>query len=621
MRCFFLALILLISGISEAAPFYQQLEKKGLTQYWLKLLHYQKRLFGGYVSLVDSPEFFAHPDGKYDPIGELEATVALFSDVEARVGFFNHHPQCVFVERYRFLKKAGIVKTGDLDCPEFNDWKKGIGAKSVVLVFSSSFPNNPASIFGHTFIRFRGEEKHSLLDYSASYAALTEGEPEGLVYAIKGLLGSYKGVFSITPYYMKVNQYNNSQSRDLYEYELNISEAGVERIVNHLWELYSTAYFDYYFLDENCSYILSKVLELGNPEWNLSEIGRWYYLPGDSIKLATRIPDAVKNIHFRPSLKKQVIAQLNQLNENQQDRFFAVIRGELALKNIKNVNVLDALIVYWNFRKSEARGALPEEDKALFRQSLLQRAQIAEKSTIIQVDDDQSNRPEFGHEPSLISFGIGNIDNTTVYRLNIKSGLHDLLASDKGLEPFSQIDFLGLGVEYHPLEKRTNITQVTFIDIVSLHPYTAFDPRFSWQIGAHYGQIHDLKCRDCYKFNFDFGAGGSFYLAATNAVFYAMSGIFSETSEYFRDSQRFGPFVEVAVVGNFAKKYRFQIKQTIRADGLKDFPTDYYVTSSVGQSYAWSNNWEIRLANQFVSRYGSSEIQTENHELRLGYYF
>lgn len=573
------------------------------------------------MSRVDSPRFFNHPNGKYDPSKELEATVALFTNRQAQAGFFKHHPQCVFVERYRFLKKAGIVVADDLPCPDFIEWKRGIGAKSIVLVFSSSFPNNPASVFGHTFIRFKREEKNSLLDYSASYAAFTEGEAQGLLYAIKGLVGGYKGGFSIAPYYMKVNQYNNSQNRDLYEYELNLSMEGVERIVNHLWELYSTAYFDYYFFDENCSYILAKVLELGNPDWNLSDINRWYYLPSDSIKHVTRIGGAVRKIHFRPSLKKQVIARLNKLDAGERALFFGVKEGDIALEEIKNSHVLDALIAYGNYKKRERKGAFSEQDHAFFRKLLLQRAQIEEKSVDFNVDENESDRPEFGHAPSQLSLGMGNINNTAVYRLNFKSGLHDLLSSDRGFEPFSQIEFLGGELQYSQEAQKVNISEVTFIDVVSLTPYTSFDPRFSWKIGVHYEQIHDLECDDCYKYDSDIGFGGSFYLGTTNAVFNILSGVFSEISEHFESSHRLGPFIECSIIGNLSKTYMFQIKQTVRANGLENFPKDYYLISSVGQSVTLGANWDVRLENRFVSRYKSSEVQTHIHELKLGYYF
>ncbi|MCP4753554.1 MAG: DUF4105 domain-containing protein [Proteobacteria bacterium] len=621
MRIFLIVLLLLLSERSEAASHYHRLEKNGSAEYWLKLLHYDEDFFGNYISRIDSPLFFAHLEGKHDPSKELDATIASFNDVQARVGYFKKHPQCVFVERYQFLKNAGLIRTKDLPCPDFNEWKKGIGAKSIVLVFSSSFPNNPASIFGHTFIRFKQEGENSLLDYSASYAAHTEGDTVGLRYAILGLLGGYKGRFVIAPYYMKVNEYNNSESRDLYEYELNLSQDGVERIVNHLWELYSTAYFDYFFIDENCSYILSKVLELGNPDWNLSDINRWFYIPSDSIKSITRIPGAVRKIHFRPSLKKQVLAKLNELSSEEQDLFFGAKGGKTALESIKNINVLDALIAYWNFRKREEKGAFSKQNRALFRKTLLLRARIEEKSQDIEVAYDEGNRPEFGHDPSRFSFGIGKTDDTTVYRLDFKAGLHDLLSNRIGIEPFSQIDFLGCGIEYDDEERKTNLTYITLIDIVSLHPYTSFDPRLSWKLGATYERIHDLTCNECYKYDVDFGAGGSFHLGTPNALLYVLTGAFGEASEYFGDSNRLGPFLEWSIIGNLSKSYTLQIKQTIRGDALNNFPKDYYSTTFLGQSFSWNRNWNVRLQSQLVSKYKSSEVQTYIHELQLGYNF
>ncbi|MGK5093356.1 DUF4105 domain-containing protein [Deltaproteobacteria bacterium TL4] len=621
MKILFIGFCLVITTSSYAASFYQQLENKGLERYWLKLLHYEKNWLGHEISRVDGPLFFLHPDGKWNPALELEATLASFQDASARVGYFKQPPQCVFTERYRFLKKAGFVKTEALPCSDFKEWKEGLGAKAIVLIFSSSFPNNPASIFGHTFIRFNREQKNELLDYSASYAAYTEGETKGLVYAFKGLTGGYKGSFVISPYYMKVNEYTNSESRDLYEYELNLSQEGIEQILNHLWELYSTTYFDYYFLTENCSFMMSEVLELGNPDWNLSNVKRWYYLPSDAIKLAAKIPGAIRKVHFRPSFKKQLSEKLETLDAREQGIFFAVNKGDIDPQTLKDVNLLDALIAYWNFRKREAKGKLSEEDTLLFRRILLSRAQITEKSPVEPVVPYPKEGPEFGHEASRISVGMGNLNGSQILGIHFSSVLQDLLSDDLGFEKFSQIDLLGLGLEYHYEKNLMDILQIRFVNIVSLQPYTSFDPRVSWKLGVNYQKIYDLKCSDCYKFDVDAGMGGSFYLGISKALLSLIIGGFGEFSKDFETSCRLGPFVEWGLLDNPWRYYKIQLKQVLRYDTQKNFPKDYYISSFLGQALSWGKNWELRLQNHFISRYQSASINTTFHELQLGYYF
>ena len=71
-------------------------------------------------------------------------------------------------------------------------------------------------------------------------------------------------MFHALPYFYKVREYNDYESRDLWEYDLNLSPRAVAMLVAHLWELGST-YFDYFYLSENCSYHSLAVLGVAEP--------------------------------------------------------------------------------------------------------------------------------------------------------------------------------------------------------------------------------------------------------------------------------------------------------------------------------------------------------------------
>lgn len=186
-------------------------------KYWLKLLHFQDG-----ASLADGEKFFLSPDGKKNPEAELLATIEAFKDPKKTVGWFNYHPQCVFKERYEFLKSQHLLDgVPAVACPMLDEWKAGLNADSITLIFSSSYPNNPSSLFGHTLLRLNQVgKKNDLLDYAVAFSAMPEKEDLGLIFAFKGFFGGYKGLFEVTKYYTKVNEYNNGESRDLIEYNL-----------------------------------------------------------------------------------------------------------------------------------------------------------------------------------------------------------------------------------------------------------------------------------------------------------------------------------------------------------------------------------------------------------------
>ncbi|MGT0149952.1 Lnb N-terminal periplasmic domain-containing protein [Vibrio metschnikovii] len=104
-----------------------------------------------------------------------------------------------------------------------------------------------------------------MVAFAINFAAEPEGNDNPALYAMKGLFGFYPGRFTVMPYYRKVREYNDIESRDIWEYPLNLTEQEVERVLLHLWEM-QLAEFDYYFLDENCSYQLLALLELARDD-------------------------------------------------------------------------------------------------------------------------------------------------------------------------------------------------------------------------------------------------------------------------------------------------------------------------------------------------------------------
>ena len=170
---------------------------------WLLLGHYEKTLLGNKSSFRGP--LFIDTEGYNSPEKELLATVvALFSESTELTEKFKRHPQCQFLARRKWLiQKLNIQKEDVLPCAERELWKKQLGATSVNLIFASSDLGNPASSFGHTFLKLvnpANAKNKDLIDYGVNYAADGD-ENEGLFYAVKGLFGVYSGRFTMLPYH------------------------------------------------------------------------------------------------------------------------------------------------------------------------------------------------------------------------------------------------------------------------------------------------------------------------------------------------------------------------------------------------------------------------------------
>jgi len=193
------------------------------------------------VSDADDPRFFLAPNGKTDPQAELAATLRAFFKPN-RVGGDPQPAQCAFVARYHWLKaelKFDDRRLPPQDCERFQQWFHELNAEAVTLVFASAYLNNPASLFGHTLLRLdrRGQtDQTRLLAYAINYAA-DDSDSNALMYAIDGIAGGFRGRFDIQPYYKLVRAYNDLESRDLWEYQLRLTEPQLRRLLEHIWEL------------------------------------------------------------------------------------------------------------------------------------------------------------------------------------------------------------------------------------------------------------------------------------------------------------------------------------------------------------------------------------------------
>ncbi|HEY6876732.1 MAG TPA: DUF4105 domain-containing protein, partial [Polyangiales bacterium] len=245
---------------------------------WLKLVHYRKRpITRRWVSDADGTAFFLAKNGKTNPQAELEATIrAVLSPAKSpQPDDLDAHPACMFPARTLFLmRELGLDprQLGASVCPKFNTYITELRPTGVSLIFTSYYLNNPSSAFGHTFLRIHKEsyavgERRELLDYGLDFSAdVTTHNP--IAYTVMGLSGLFRGTFKRIPYYYKVREYNDAESRDLWEYELGLNDAQRLMLVAHLWEVGHT-HFDYFYLGENCSYAIVGVIDAAWPELDL----------------------------------------------------------------------------------------------------------------------------------------------------------------------------------------------------------------------------------------------------------------------------------------------------------------------------------------------------------------
>ncbi len=484
-------------------------------------MHYRSTLFGGWESEVDGAPFFLAPDGKTDPEHELDATLlAFFAPIPKDA---NAHAQCQFPARFGWLDEQLHFDRGQLpnvQCKAYAEFLDLLRPQGLTLVFSSYYLNNPASALGHTFLRVdqalnSGDNSRELLDYGVDYGANVD-TTNALLYAIKGVFGLFPGTTHRVPFSYKVREYNDYESRDLWEYDLNLSKPEVDRVVAHIWELGST-YFAYYYLTENCSYQILGMLEVANPNLRLLKGLNKPVIPADTVKALFNNPGLVRHIEYRPSNRTQFLQRMSALTSAEEDAVALLMRDPRAklpasLSVAQQVKVLDTALDLLDVqlaRDTVKKRSDIDEQGAERQQALLERRAGYD----VQTDEPhyappEHQMPHLSHGGQRLGLGSG-YDHQRGYfhALSFRLALHDLADPTAGLPEGAEIEFLPVRLRYYVESPKLSLEELTLARVKSLTPLGRFSHSWSWMVEAGSHRNHDAGCDQCYTGLGRFGAG------------------------------------------------------------------------------------------------------------------
>lgn len=482
-RRFFTAIVWLLSLHTinvQSAPL-PDIKPLSHHPYWLKLGHYLPKALGGYKSTVDSNEFFNSANGKYSPQDELEATLdKLYQGSDDDIT----QARCRFPARYAWLESLQ-GKKAQFDCPEMEKWEKTLSPRGLTLVFPTAFMNNPSSMFGHTLLRIDANDQtqnKELVAFAVNFAAQPHTKDNAALYALKGLTGSYPGYFTVMPYYRKVREYNDIESRDIWEYPLNFSQEEVNRILLHLWEM-KHAEFDYYFLDENCSYQLLALLQLANDKLNLVNDFPLYAIPADTVSALVEA-GLTQSPKYREAFGTRLLFESKQID----DRLFHAAK-QARLGNFPSATqytdseraaVLEFTYEWLNYDLYDLGLERNSTAKKLTR-LLRERSQIDAPSPFEEVPTP-STSPDLGHRSARIGFShllTNHAANRTAFEW--RPSYHDLYDNQNGYIPGAKISFLDtkLSLNNHG---NSQLEHFYFMDAMAIAPSNRVLSSLAWNL-------------------------------------------------------------------------------------------------------------------------------------------
>lgn len=573
----------------------EKIEIIGNSNEWKKILFYVPAWGRGELSIVDDPKFFADAAGRTQPQDELAATIKAFTE-----GMNSSRQQalCKYPARRKFLEKALNTRFEDPEpdnssdvCKRNKIFTERVKAENVSLIFSSYFAGSPASLFGHTLLKFKkanpeatvvpeaagtdaaapadankdgnaegdspdtkdtakgkaspaagekissihdlvirqadSDSENSLLDYGVNHAAYPSTQ-NPILYPIFGLTGMFPGMVSMMPYYVKVQEYNNAESRDLWEYDLNFTADEVSSMLLSVFEL-STSRIDYYYFDDNCSYLMIALLDAGRPSLNLVSKFRSWVIPSDTVRVVSGTPSLVKQIKFRPSNVRKYLNLERTLTDKERKAFntlmfsqkveekkvkvsrhaknkvvtyYKVNTGALrGLNPAEQTHVLDTALEYIDSTEKLAGSQSPQKWKNERELLLKRRAELGTVSKPNIVPVPVTEAPHKSYPPTRVSLGVVNSISpekfiNTGLLFGWRPALHTLDNPVTGMGADLGIAFLN--TELLLQGKSLSLRELMFISIESMQPPRPNVSSLSWAFDLAYRQRCFSGCRQIY---------------------------------------------------------------------------------------------------------------------------
>ena len=509
-----------------------QLKELSHSPVWRALLGYHDKQH----SAIKSSDFFLSPAGSSDALQELNATLAAFRQPKTQP---DEHPQCRFRGRYVWLERQlsfSDMNIMQVSCPQFEEFSAYGQATSISLIMATGFLGNPASYYGHLLLKINTSEKlaiSELENLSINFGANIPPDENMMLYIFKGIFGGYDSSFTHQKYYFHTHNYGETELRDLWEYQLNLTPDENELLIAHLWEVMGQHY-TYYFFNRNCAYRMGELLQVVVGRNVINSLRPWETPQAIMQRLSQIQHDGhplVKDIRFLPSRQSRLYQRYVQLDAVEKSVLKEISRDIQVLEREKfselpissKYRVLDTLMDYYQFvREDLAR----EQDinNSHYRRVLSQRYRLPPGNT--KDIFSSNNQPHLGRKPSYFNVGIvHNKDFGESLLLWLRPVYYDSLDSSYGHIKNASLSMGEVVLKF--TDSRLHIKRLDLVNIENLsRNLTSLpgDRAHSWYLNVG-AQQRSLDCSDCLAAKANAGIGYAFTNLGNAVTLGAFTGV------------------------------------------------------------------------------------------------
>lgn len=283
---------------THQAPTDETISKLAKHITWQRLLLYPD---GKTKSMMPDADFFISPTGRTNPEDELVASLNELLNPQTQQTF-----ACRYPARTHWLsEQLGITP---VSCGEFDAWAKKIDTQKISLVHAEEHINRVGSSFAHTLLRL--DSGKSLATGQAKYAtSLNFATAEGHDTLLGSILGTNPAEMTLENYEKKQNNYLKKDGRDIWQYELDLTQSEIDQIIRHAWETKNAKRY-YNFLNNNCATEVLRFVDLVRPNLALYQTAGGIVSPIEATQVMAD-SDIITKTTFIPADKTLTQTKLN----------------------------------------------------------------------------------------------------------------------------------------------------------------------------------------------------------------------------------------------------------------------------------------------------------------------
>lgn len=452
---------------------------------WKSLLH----ATGDQTAIQDTAFILSAPD--FSAHAELAASIALLFDAASPAD-----AKCRFPARYLWLSaQLALPEPGFEDCANLQEFIRRAPVQKVSLVYASENLTQPSSMMGHIFLKISGTSPEGFpLDHAISFFTEIDSVNVPKVIAESLLVGK-PGYYTLSPYSEKLNYYLKGEQRNVWEYQIRLTEFERKLIQYHMWELRSVK-LTYFFHSYNCATLTNNILSLADP--SLREITSGWATPTDVVK-SVHTAGLVDSVSVYPAEKWKVKMLYEQLSPESKSGLVDTMQQEWPaefspLLQEKDPELsIELALSYADWMRDS--GKWPEE-RFIAVASEIGRIKTALHRDYV-LDISSYKKPTSLPHDSQIYGGIVNIEGDNFFRLGALPASHYLADDNSQYLTENELRLADLSILVSAETGSIQLDELQLYSAISLAPRDplsgglsgrfsfGFEPHFNHQLESH----------------------------------------------------------------------------------------------------------------------------------------